>query len=66
MGCAEMINDELPALLFAGLHVFALICLQNCRAFEAISLDGLFSLEKFDFPFQSVLDLLNPLVNFLI
>lgn len=65
MGCAEMIDDELSALLLADLYIFAFTCLQNFRAFEAVCLDGLFSFEKFDFSSQSVFDLLNLLVNFI-
>ena len=65
MNCAKMIDDELSALLFAGLDIFALACLQNCRTSETVCLDSLFSLEKLDLSFQSVLYFLNLLVNFL-
>lgn len=60
-----MIDNQLPALLLAYLCIFPLTSLQNCRASKAVCFDGFFSLEKFDFAFQSVLDLLYFLVDFL-
>lgn len=60
-----MVDDELPALLLAYFCIFALASLQNCRASKTVCFNGFFSLEKFDLSFQSVLDFLNFLVDFL-